>query len=412
MSEKELKEIIYFKNLIEMLNKELYSKKIYNIEYLLINNTIEDVVHLLEENSEYYQMIKDDKYSNGVTFSNMLEVYCQLVQIKYNDLLINEGKDDRIVDKYYKKLKEPTRDQSGYLHYSKNNVGMIQQDIEKTLLLMKEAILAYYKVYYNKKLIAELTTNNLDKSDYLEFVIREDQLLHLLGITVNQLRNNPDFIKLTGKKYMSSSEILEWILKDMDGNSDLMQYSEDFLKRISKANFYLSKEQFSPNTQTQILNYHKIRAKSQTFLKYGPFEKVSLVSKLKDGKKMAVNSKSNTAMITRAESFKKYPWAYFGSVQTPKEKYIETLIIDNDKGKKELFKGSKPSIVKGIFSLNEENGEGGGIKIFSAEEQFDLFCQAYDAFKDTMNFKNLMEYFVNLFEMKEIFKENEPGKKK
>lgn len=31
-------------------------------------------------------------------------------------------------------------------------------DVQNTLQLMKEAVQAYYKVYYNKQLIAELST--------------------------------------------------------------------------------------------------------------------------------------------------------------------------------------------------------------------------------------------------------------
>ena len=68
----------------------------------------------------------------------------------------------------------------------------------------------------------------------MKFQIKVNQLLHLLGVTANQLRNNPDFIRLTGKSNMNSSEILNWILTDIDGNNDLLQYSEDFLKKVQE----------------------------------------------------------------------------------------------------------------------------------------------------------------------------------
>lgn len=402
MSEIELEEILDFKKIISMINNELHSKGIFDIEYMLVNNSIGDVLQILSINSSYYNLIKDDKYSNGGSFKELLELYFEYVKKKYESLLIQDGKNDRIADKYYDKLKEPTKRNGLYLQYSKNDIGMIQKDIEKTLILMREAIQAYYKVYNNKKLVAELTTNNTNSSDYLEFIIKEDNLLHLLGVTVNQLRNNPDFIRLTGNNHMDTVEILEWIVKDTEGNNDLMQYSEDFLKRISKGNFELSKNQFENNTQTRLLNYHKIIVKSQAFLKYGPFEKVSLVAKLQNGKKLAVNANSNTAMISQAECFKKYPWAYFGSVQNPNEKYIETLIIDSSAGKKELFKGSTPAIVKGVYRIGEDGGGTGGSggHIFSEEEQFDLFCAAYEAFQDTMDFTKLKEYFTDLYHNK------------
>lgn len=399
MNEIYLEEILDFRNVISILNRELKSKKIFDLEYMLINNSISDVMKVLEANSYYYSLIKDDRYSNGATFSELMEIYFQYVKSKYESLLILDGKNDRIADKYYDKLKEPTKRNNIFLQYPKSSIGMIQQDVEKTLKLMREAILAYYKVYHNKKLVAELTTNNIKDSDYLEFMIKEEELLHLLGVTAKQLRNNPDFIRLTGNSHMDSVEILEWIVRDSEGNNDLMQYSEDFIKRISKDNFVLSKLQFDQYTQSRLLNYHKVRTKSQAFLKYGPFEKVSLVAKIQQGKSLAVHSKSNTAMISRAECFKKYPWAYFGSVQNPSNRYIETLIIDSAEGKKELFRGSTPAIVKGVYSMVE--GEGGspgigaGSHIFSEEEQFNLFCLAYESFKDQMDFKNLKDYFAD-----------------
>lgn len=400
MIEEELYEINDFRKVVSMINKELHSKGIFDIEYMLINNSISDVLQILSINSNYYNLIKDDKYSNGGSFEELLKLYFEYVKKKYDDLLIQNGKNDRVADKYYDKLKEPTRIGSSFVQYSKNDIGMIRQDVEKTILLMREAIQAYYKVYYNKKLLAELTTKNVNDSDYLEFIIKEEELLHLLGVTAGQLKSNPDFIKLTGNKNMKPVEILAWIIKDSEGNDDLMQYSEDFVKRISKRSFELSKNQFDSSTQTRLLNYHKVRTKSQAFLKYGPFEKVSLVAKLQNGKKLAVNAKSDTAMISKAESFKKYPWAYFGSVQNPKEKYMETLIIDSAEGKKELFKGSTPAIVKGIYRINEgDTGSGGGAgaHIFSEEEQLDLFCAAYVAFQDVMKFTNLKEYFKEVY---------------
>ena len=414
MSEIQLEEILDFRKVISILNNELYSKGIFDIEYMLINNSTDDVMRVLNDNSYYYGLIKDDKYSNGATFSELMEMYFQYVKQKYNSLLISDGKNDRIADRYYDKLKEPTRSNGTYLQYSKSDIGMIKQDVEKTLMLMREAILSYYKVYHDKKLVAELTTNSTSNSDYLEFSIKEEQLLHLLGVTANQLRTNPDFIRLTGNNHMNSVEILEWIIKDLDGNNDLLHYSDDFLKRVSKGSFELSKNQFASDTQSRLLNYHKIRTKSQAFIKYGPFEKVSLVARLQNGKKLAANSNSNTAMISRAECFKKYPWAYFGSVQNQDDKYIETLIIDSSDGKKELFKGSTPAIVKGVYRVGEDgNGTGGrGSHIFSEEEQFDLFCMAYESFQDTMDFKELKEYFTQLYNEKGMTNLNNNSKKR
>lgn len=201
---------------------------------------------------------------------------------------------------------------------------------------------------------------------------------------------------------MNSLDVLHWILTDIDGNCDLLQYSEDFFNKIlSTKNFQVSDMQKDANTR--LLNYHKIRTKSQTLLKYGPFEKASLVAKL--GKNnfdeqmtLSRNSKSTVAMVSRAETFKKYPWAYFGLVNKENNQYIETLQIDSSENKKDLFRYSKPAIIKKIGFVGDGNGDGTHTKIFSEEEQFDLFVKAYDDFSETMDFTNLINYFKNLSE--------------
>lgn len=311
-------------------------------------------------------------------------------------MFIKNGDKDKVADKYLKKVSEPTKRNGYYIHYDKSNIGMIMSDVQKTLSLMKEAVQVFYKVYNNKKLIAELSTKDIDNSDYLEFQIKESELLHLLGVTAGQLRDNPDFQKLTGNKKMNSTQILEWILKDSEGNNDLLQYSEDFIKRIlNSANYNVVEKQFSPEVSSQLLNYHKIKSKSETFMKYGPLEKVSLVAKLQGNATLSKNSKSNTVMITKTDIYKKYPWAYFGSVQQPNNKYIETLQIDSNENKKELFRYSKPAIVKGIETIDGAGSVDGG-RLFSPEEQFDLFVDAYTSFGDTMDFTDLISYFQQL----------------
>ena len=273
-------------------------------------------------------------------------------------------------------------------------------EIQKTLLLMKEAVQVYYKVYNNKELIAELTTNNLDSSEYFNFQIKEKQLLHLLGVTTEQLKNNPDFQRLTGNKNMNSIDILHWILTDIDGNNDLLQYSEDYVKKILSIKDFRIND-FQTNSTTQLLNYYKIRSKSQTFLKYGPFEKVSLVAKLGknnfgEQKTLSRNSNSTVAMVSKAETFKKYPWAYFGLVNKENNQYVETLQIDSSENKKDLFMYSKPAIIKKIGLIGSEGSDGAYVKVFSEEEQFELFVQAYDDFSEAMDFTNLINYFKDL----------------
>ena len=390
--DKKLAYILAFKDLIKMINDELKEKKIYDCEYMLITHSVEEVFHVLEDNSVKYAYIKDEVIG-GMPFKSFLEWYFYQVKNYYDRLMIKEGKKDTVADRYYHSLMERTD-----RVYPKESIKMIPQDIEKTLQLMKEAVDVYYKVYENKELIAELSTSNPDVSEILNFQIHEKNLLHLLGVTSRQLIANLDFQRLTGRKLTSAEDILAWILRDIDGNKDLVQYEEDFIKKIANnPSFAITKEQFDPLTTTKLLNYDKIRSKSQTFLKYGPFENVSLVAKLQDGKTLSQNAKSTGAMITRAESFRKYPWAYFGRVENGKDSYIETLQIDNDSHKKELFKGSRAAIVKSVNSVDTSTGEENE-KLFSEEEQLNLFLQAYESFSQVMDFQDLIAYFQNLQE--------------
>ena len=338
----------YFYGFINMINEDFKAMNIYDMEYLLINHSIEDVLNVIASASNTYKEFKDAEFEKGGTFEDILLFYLTTVKNRYEDLLIKDGKSDKTADKYYDNLKSPTRNSNGYIHEPKKDIGMIQSEVQKKLLLMRDAILAYYKVYQNKQLIAVLSTNKADKDEYIEFEIKEKQLLHLLGVTANQLRTNPDFIRLTGKPYMKSEEILEWIVRDVEGNNDLLQFNEDFIKRIKSNNIELAQRQFDKETQTSILNYHKVGAKSQTFLKYGPYEKVNLVAKLAPGKRLTVNANSNIVMASFAETFKKYPWAFFGMKKTPNEQYIETLLIETPDNKKEIMKGSQAGVIKEI----------------------------------------------------------------
>ncbi len=397
----ELKESRDFRQVIKLFNIELKSKGIYDCEYLLINNSIEEVFHVLEDNCECYSLVKDERYSNDITFSSVLETYFEKVKEYYQTIMIKEGSTDTIADRYFRKITEPVKKDGEFIIYDKSNIELSGTDVLKTMELMREAIIAYYKVYDNKELIAELTTTDPEINDEIVFRIKEEQLLHLLGVSIKQLNSNPEFARLTGKSNMRWDEVLDWIMKDIDGNNDLAQYQDDWLKRIKNSNGKnVVSHQYRPDINSQLLNFGKIRSKSQTFLKYGPMEAVSMVAKLKDGKTLSKYSKSNMAMISRAESFRKYPWAYFGQVQGRNGNYMETLQIDTSDNKKELFMGSKPAIVKSVQPVSDDGSDGSGTgtmpAIFSEEEQMDLFIQAYEEFSDVMDFTNLIEYFNNL----------------
>ena len=378
--------IMGFKNAIKLINRELKKNRMFSLEYLLINHSVSEVIKLLKESNETYNILIED-----FEMDSFFESYFECIKKYYESIMIKEGSTDYIADKYLEKLKEPSS-----MIFPKTNIGISQSDVAKSLKLMKEAIKAYYDVYYNKELIAELRKDDSDNIEYLDFILKEKELLHLLGVTSSQLKNNPDFIRLTGNSNMSYEQILSWIMRDIDGNNDLLQYNEDFLKSIvQNKSFKVIQEQYSPETTTQLLNYGKIRAKSQIFLKYGPWEKVSLVSKLADNKSLSRYANSNIVMISRAETFRRYPWAYIGQVQNQNNKYIETLQLDSSAGKRDLLRGSRPAIVTDVHIISDSGEEGSDIH-FSEEEQMDLIINAYDSFSNQLNFDGLINYFKQI----------------
>lgn len=382
-TEFDLKNVMGFKNAINLVNKEQKDKEMFSIEYLLINHSCSEVIQMLRDSNETYNILIED-----FEIAGFFESYFEYVKKYYESIMIKEGSADHIADRYFDKLKEPSS-----IIFSKSNIGFIQSDVIKSLMLMKEAIKAYYDVYYNRELIAELRKDDSENIEHLDFILKEQELLHLLGVTSSQLKNNPDFIRLTGNKNMTNDQILDWIMRDIDGNNDLLQYNEDFLKSIIESKgFKIVQEQYSPETTTQLLNYGKIRAKSQIFLKYGPWEKVSLVSKLADNKSLSRYAKSNIVMISKAETFRKYPWAYFGQVRNADSKYIETLQLDSSAGKRDLLKGSRPAIVTDVHIIGD-SGQGGSDVHFSEEEQMDLIIDAYDSFSSQLDFEGLIRYF-------------------
>ena len=201
---------------------------------------------------------------------------------------------------------------------------------------------------------------------------------------------------------MSSVELLEWIIEDLDGNQDILQYEEDFLKKIiSSYKPRILSVQSDFNTRTRLWNYQKVAVKSQTFLKYGPLEHVSMVARLAPGKKLILNGKSDTAIISHSNTFENYPWAYFGSHQSNNNRYVETLLIDSAEGQRNKFIGSTPAIITKISTVGSGdpgNPGGGGVGTeFSDSEQFKLFMDAYDAFSNSMNFQELINYFNDKF---------------
>ena len=197
----ELEELLSFRKAVSMINEELKSRGIREIEHMLVNETIPHVFRVLEKYSVYYQKIKEQESNNGSKFCELLECYFECVKRKYSTMFISGKKAE---DKFFRL----TLGKNKKAISSKQDIGMYALEVERTLTLMKEAVYTYYKVYYNKVLNASLNPREHEFFD-IEFQIKESELSHLLGISYKKLRDNPDFIRLTGGKRMTSIQLLE-----------------------------------------------------------------------------------------------------------------------------------------------------------------------------------------------------------
>ena len=93
-----LDEILSFRKAVSMINEELKSRGILEIEYMLINESISYVFSILEDYSIYYQKMKEYEYINGSRFCELLGYYFECVKRKYNKMFIS---DKKTVDKYF-----------------------------------------------------------------------------------------------------------------------------------------------------------------------------------------------------------------------------------------------------------------------------------------------------------------------
>ena len=126
----ELEEILRFRKAVSMINDELKSRGIREIEHMLVNETIPHVFRVLEKYSLYYQKIKEQESSNGSKFCELLECYFECVKRKYSTMFIS---DKKTVDKFF----ELTLGKNKKAISSKQDIGMYE--ISNTDDIFKDA---------------------------------------------------------------------------------------------------------------------------------------------------------------------------------------------------------------------------------------------------------------------------------
>jgi hypothetical protein len=361
---------------IQKINEDLSDKGFQSIETMLLSSVSpRDIFEIMVYNSNNFKGLY---LGNSEIVPSILR-YMEIIKSKYNNLT-NEGK--LYFNKDIQIAKQPVFSDGGMpVIDKKDNILMSPEEVDKTLSILNIAVKIFHAIYEDKEIISNLTTG--DKV-YLE--IKAQELLHLLGITKKQALLNQellDILKIKPGQKVSSYELLHKILNDFKRDKDLVQQQDDINKKKLSS---VQNERIS-----QLLPYHKIRAKSISFIESGPFPKTKLIAKLAPNQKLFSSSKSNVVLMSPTELSNIYKWVYFGGVNKINTIYTEALIVDSAAGQKQKFKDSNPAIIKDV---NISSGNNIIRNVFEYNEQYNLFLQALEDFDGAgINFEGLKQYF-------------------
>ena len=263
--------------------------------------------------------------------------------------------------------------------YKKSHTDMTLDELEATLEQFKRAVGLFFETYQGREIIGRFTGYRDLKDREIKMELKRSELLHILGITREQVMANNEFVstlRLNGNE--SSFDILMAIYNDIIGDKKLISAHEK--NRI----------------HSELLPYNKVRAKTMSFMKSGSFSQPKLICELVNGKKLGDSPRSrinsNVATIARHNLSNNYVWAYLGGVYLPhlNKQYTETLINDSAQGKIDKFSNQEPKMLVET-QVNSEWSGNVSLTTYSEDEKMDLFCKAYDDFGGDggMNFEYL-----------------------
>lgn len=385
----------YIKIYVDAINNELRQKKLDSIEVMSCSAMSLDDIFTILFNLDVTLQIKK-KYGN----ETLINIYNYVYKLKeHADKLLRKGKNS--FDSDVEKSKDLTRtrnvniinirndvlrisnraDRNGdfAVIYKKSHTDMTLDEIEATLEQFKRAVGIFFETYQGRQIVGKFTGYRDLEDREIKMELKTSELLHILGITREQVLDNNEFVstlKLSGNE--SSFDILMAIYNDIVGDKKLISAHEK--SRI----------------QSELLPYNKVRAKTLSFMKSGSFSQPKLICELAYGKKLGDSPRSrinsNVATIARHNLSNNYVWAYLGGVYLPQlnKQYTETLINDSAQGKIDKFSNQEPKM---LVETQINSGWSGTVSLttYSEDEKMDLFYQAYNDFGGDggMNFEYL-----------------------
>lgn len=424
-----------FNNVYNLIDNELQKNGQLTIDVILLDNNPSDVLNIISN----YAPTSFEFLKNNNEIKNYFVAYLFKKKEYFENLSISNDKLGKLLSKDGAGQVQHPKSDSFY--YSESDQEKYLDDILKRLI---DCTNLYFNLYHNKNIPILLGDGTR-----LELQFLYENLLHILGITKSQVVNNTELMRALNIESdkiqrLSSIEILERIIKDIETNKDILclqmkqrlsRYNED------STNGKIVSTQIDDSTTSEMLPYDKIDLKTRAFMNSGPYGDVSVISGIADDKyfirddKDKPNDKRDIQQVriskTNFDTLKKekvtidngtgdeiqisrgdYVFNGYtkrhGDVRTLRSTQIGTSkrIIDapdgtkrNNIGKfKAMFNGQSPIPVIGV-----ENPDGGTVKIFTPEQQQEMFLSLYYDFsgKNGMNFESYIEI---LKEFTEIFR--------
>ena len=424
--EESLKLYEQFNNVYNLIDDELQKNGQLTIDILLLDNNPSDVLNAISN----YAPTSFEFLKNNNEIKNYFVAYLFKKKDYFENLSISNDK----LGKLLYKSKRPGQEQhlkTDSLYYNEENQEKYLDDILKRLI---DCTNLYFNLYHNKNIPILLGDGTR-----LELQFLYENLLHILGITKEQVKNNPELMRALNIESdkiqrLSSIEILERIIKDIETNKDILCLQMKHKLNRYNANSTSGKivsTQIDNNTTSEMLPYDKIDLKTRAFMNSGPYGDVSVISGIADNKFFIPKDKNKSSdkrevqqvriSKTDFDTLKKekvtidngngdkiqisegdYVFNGYtkrpGDVRTLRSTQIGTsknVVIDkngnrrNNIGKfKAMFNGQSPIPVIGV-----ENPDGETVKIFTPEQQQEMFLSLYYDFggKGGMNFESYIE---------------------
>lgn len=434
-------------------------------EFEKFSSELKEIYNYVDNELSSNEQLKIDRLLLDYNVGEVLDIISEYAPTSMELLSINQNVCNRFISLLYKKreyieslclsdekfgklLTKATNDGAGQkqhlksesFYYNEEDPEKYLDDILKRLI---ECVNLYYNKYHNKSIHILLGDGTK-----LELQFLYKNLLHILGITKQQVIGNSELKKALNIKdeeieKLTSIEILERIIKDIETNKDILcfEMKKRILQRDALTSGKIIETQLSPDTKTELLPFDKIDLKTRAFITSGPFSDVSVITGVADNayfyggdaRKLPKDREIQQVRISKVD-FSKFkrekivldkdgkitmkPGDYVFSGYTKNPGYKRTIrstqigttkpVIEQSNGTKrdnigiykKMFQGQTP-----IPVVSVEDPNGGTDKIFSSEQQIAMYLSLYEDFSgeggmDFSLYKKILITFIKDFESK------------